>query len=185
MSAFRSFWPSTMVSWFCCFSQLLQALFETSSPTRSCTNLGKFLEFSKSAWNSCEKQENHETIVEGRKLRKADIMESNPPPPLPPPHTHHTPQIHTTTHNNTHHTQPQTVTHTTPTHCTNPTCTGGEGEKGTQRQGDKGTGGQTEDWTANDMALDKKVRWQTLTHKKNEKKKKTMHALGMDADQGQ
>ena len=31
------------------------------------------------------------------------------------------------------------------------------GEKGTQRQGDKRTGGQTEDWTANDMALKKKV----------------------------
>ena len=63
------------------------------------------------------------------------------------------------------------------------TCTGGEGEKGTQRQGDKGTGGQTEDWTANDMALKKSP--VTNIDTKNEKKKKTMHTLGMDADQGQ
>ena len=64
------------------------------------------------------------------------------------------------------------------------TCTGGEGEKGTQRQGDKGTGGQTEDWTANDMALKKKSGDKHWTQKKK-RKKKTMHTLGMDADQGQ
>ena len=100
-------------------------------------------------------------------------------PPPPPPHSH------TTTHNNQHnytHNHKQRHTPNPHTahfqHAQEERDRRGHRDRATKRQG-----GQTEDWTANVMAL-KKSPVTNIDTKKTKKKKKKMHALGMDADQG-
>ena len=95
------------------------------------------------------KKKNHETIVEGQKLRKADIMESNTPHT---PHTTTTTFTHNYTHNHTHNHKQR---HTPDPHTAQIQHAQEERERRGHR--DTSTGGQTEDLTANDMAL-KEVR---------------------------
>ena len=162
-----------MVSWFLLlvvvsstFRDIMLHLFHKSSRSWS---LGKCLKHLREA-------KNHETIVEGQRAKRVTPTCTSICLCIPwswecVRHTqNHTQQR---THNAQQHTHTQLHTHNhKQRHAPHPhnahiqQCTGGDGEKGTQRQGDKGIRGQTEKWTANDMAL-KKVQWQTLTTKRN------------------